>query len=80
VSNLRASLNRVLQDKVADAMAVQKYDIPKPEVEGGFEEKYWSPLNTPVLNANNQVRYIIHRVEDVTEFIHLKQKGNEQKN
>src|ERR1700734_1389515 len=46
VRNLRASLQRVLQGKVADSMAVQKYDIRKPELEGGgFEERYWSPVN-----------------------------------
>ena len=38
--NLRASLERVLRDRVADAMAVQKYDIPRPAAEGGgFEER-----------------------------------------
>lgn len=79
VGNLRASLNRVLINKAPDAMAVQKYDIPLPETEGGgFEEKYWSPLNSPVLGADKDVTYIIHRVEDVTEFIRLKQKGKEQ--
>jgi hypothetical protein len=31
ISNLRSSLQRVLQDRVSDAMAVQKYDIPRPE-------------------------------------------------
>jgi len=42
------SLQRVLQDKTSDAMAVQKYDIRKPESEGGgFEERYWSPVNSP---------------------------------
>jgi signal transduction histidine kinase len=76
VGNLRASLNRVLQTQAPDAMAVQQYDIQKPD--GKFEEKYWSPLNTPVLNEKNEVTYIIHRVEDVTEFIRLKQQGNEQ--
>src|SRR6188768_1898343 len=71
--NLRASLERVLETRVADTMAVQKYDIPKPTTEGGgFEERYWSPLNTPVLDANGVVKYIIHRVEDVTDFVRLK--------
>jgi signal transduction histidine kinase len=79
VSNLRASLNRVLQTRAPDAMAVQKYDIPRPASEGGgFEERYWSPLNTPVLNRNGEIDFIIHRVEDVTEFIRLKQQGVEQ--
>ena len=50
VSNLRDSLERVVRYKVADTMAVQKYDIRKPDAEGGgFEERYWSPANSPVL-------------------------------
>jgi signal transduction histidine kinase/DNA-binding response OmpR family regulator len=73
VRNLRTSLQRVLQDKTSDAMAVQKYDIRKPESEGGgFEVRYWSPVNSPVLGPTGKVLYIIHRVEDVTEFIRLK--------
>ncbi|HWZ97343.1 MAG TPA: response regulator [Candidatus Dormibacteraeota bacterium] len=76
VRNLRTSLERVLREKVADAMAVQKYDIRRPESEGGaFEQRHWSPANSPVLGPNNEVLYIIHRVEDVTEFVRLKQQG-----
>src|SRR5690242_6160552 len=49
VSNLQSSLRRVLQNRVSDAMAVQKYDIRRPESQGGgFEERYWSPCNFPV--------------------------------
>jgi two-component system, cell cycle sensor histidine kinase and response regulator CckA len=48
---------------------VQKYDIRRPDREGGgFEERHWSPTNTPVL-ADGTLRYIIHRVEDVTDFV-----------
>ncbi len=72
-SNLRASLNRVLVTKKADSMAVQKYDIRNPD--GSFEEKYWSPVNTPILNDKGEVIYIIHQVEDVTEFVRLKQQS-----
>ena len=50
VQNLRASLERVLKDRVPDAMAVQKYDIRKPQ--GGFEERFWSPVNSPVLDPD----------------------------
>jgi signal transduction histidine kinase len=77
--NLRISLERVLADRVPDTMAVQKYDIRKPESEGGgFEERFWSPVNTPVFDAEGSVRYIIHRVEDVTEFVCARQHGREQ--
>ena len=79
VRNLRASLLRVIQDKTPDTMAVQKYDIRKPESEGGgFEERFWSPVNSPVFGPDKGVVYIIHRVEDVTEFIRLKQQTLEQ--
>ena len=79
VRNLNASLERVLKGGVSDVMAIQKYDIRRPETEGGgFEERYWSPVNSPVLSNDGRIKYIIHRVEDVTEFIRLKQKGSEQ--
>ena len=64
VSNLRWSLETVLSSKAANAMAIQKYDIRRPD--GAFEERFWSPLNKPVLNARGEVFYIIHSVEDVT--------------
>jgi formate hydrogenlyase transcriptional activator len=79
VRNLHASLQRVLQGKIPDTMAVQKYDIRKPDSEGGgFEERYWSPVNAPVLDPDGQVTYIIHRVEDVTEFVRRRQKDAQQ--
>jgi signal transduction histidine kinase len=74
VRNLQASLTRVIRDGVTDAMPVQKYDIRRPEPEGGgFEERFWSPVNSPVFGRGDQVAYVIHRVEDVTDFLHMKQ-------
>src|SRR5262249_44165067 len=79
VSNLSASLDRVRHDSVADTMAVQKYDIRRPDEEGGgFEERFWSPRNIPVLDDRRQLAYIIHRVEDVTDFVRLEERGTEQ--
>jgi signal transduction histidine kinase/ActR/RegA family two-component response regulator len=75
VRNLRASLERVRATRRPDAMAVQKYDIQRPESEGGgFEERHWSPLNAPVLDEHGRLRYVVHRVEDVTAFV----RANEQ--
>ncbi len=70
LSNLRASLNRVLLTAAPETMAIQKYDIRRPD--GTFEERYWSPINSPVLGADRRVEYLIHRVEDVTEFMQQK--------
>lgn len=79
VANLSASLRRVLESRSADSMAVQKYDIRRPQEDGGgFEERYWSPVNSPVFSANGELAYIIHRVEDVTDFVRLKQNNQRQ--
>ena len=79
VRNLKSSLRRVLRDRTADTMPVQKYDIRRPEGAGrGFEERYWSPINAPVFGPDGQLAYIVHRVEDVTEFILQKQKKDLQ--
>jgi signal transduction histidine kinase len=76
VANLSASLDRVLRDRVADRMAIQKYDIRAPE--GGFEERYWSPVNTPILGPTGEVEYILHAVKDVTDMVRLEASGNAQ--
>ncbi len=70
VSNLRASLNAVLQNRAGDTMAIQKYDVRRTD--GIFEERFWSPINSPILGIEGQVEFIIHRVEDVTEFVRQK--------
>jgi len=74
-SNLRESLDRVLQTRRADTMPVQKYDIRGPD--GEFEVRYWSPKNQPILSASGEVMYILHRVEDVTELVRANELGDE---
>ncbi len=79
VSNLKASLQRVLASHEPDWMPLQKYDIRRPDSEGGgFEERYWSCLNSPVLDEQGVLRLITHRAEDVTEYVQLRQRGAEQ--
>ncbi|MFV8356384.1 PAS domain S-box protein [Flavobacterium sp. XS1P32] len=67
-SKMRASFNWVIKNKTADTLPIVRYDIPKRTSEsGGFESKYWKVINSPILDANNNVKYIIQRSEDVTE-------------
>ena len=69
VNNLHASLKRVLETRRADTMAVQRYDVRGPS--GAFEERYWSPINLPLLAEDGGVVLLIHRAEDVTELVRL---------
>jgi protein-histidine pros-kinase len=76
VSKLHASFKRVLETGAPDTMAIQKYDIRRPD--GTFEERYWSPINSPVLGNDHTIEFLIHRVEDVTEFVREKSQPPSQ--
>ena len=76
-ARLRASLDRVRQHKVADTMPVQQYDIRRPG-SGEFETRFWSVMNSPVLDHNRNLLYIINRAEDITEYIRLKERQARQ--
>lgn len=76
VRNLKASWGRVLATGEADVLAAQRYDIPVVARPGVFEERWWSTVNTPVLDRDGHVAWIIHRVEDVTTFMHARRARN----
>ncbi|MFJ3875842.1 PP2C family protein-serine/threonine phosphatase [Streptomyces sp. NPDC090077] len=67
--NLYASLRRVVADGEPDTMALQRYDVEDPQRPGVWEERYWSPVNVPVLAPDGTVALLLHRVEEVTELI-----------
>ncbi len=67
-ANLIASLERVKATLMKDAMAVQKHPIINPDT-GALEDRYWTPLNSPVLDADGRLIAIIHRTEDITEYM-----------
>ncbi|MFH9247319.1 PP2C family protein-serine/threonine phosphatase [Streptomyces lydicus] len=67
--NLLASLERVVATGERDTMALQRYDIEAPGRPGVCAERYWSPVNSPVLDAAGRVQLVVHRVEDVTEIV-----------
>ncbi|HEY4940197.1 MAG TPA: PAS domain-containing protein [Rhizomicrobium sp.] len=71
VQNLRASLLKVLKTREIDRMSIQKYDIERRGI-GGFEVRYWSPLNIPVLGPDGYVKWIIYTVEDMTELANMR--------
>ena len=80
ISNLRRSLDSVLLKKTSDKVDFIKYDIQKPASEGGaFEERYWKTINSPILDSNDNVSYIMMVVEDVTKRKKLVSKNKQLK-
>ncbi|RYF19731.1 MAG: response regulator [Oxalobacteraceae bacterium] len=65
--NLRASLAHVAATGTFHRMALQRYDIRRPD--GTFDERWWQPFNAFVPGANDRGAYILHTVEDVTASV-----------
>lgn len=76
-NNLRTSLERVLRTGQPDTMAPQRYDLRRPD--GTFEERYWTPVNSPIFGPDGRLAYIVHRVEDVTEYLHVEQERAQER-
>ncbi len=75
VHNQRQSFARVIATRTPDRLPLQRYDVARPPSGGGgFEERYWRALNSPVLDAEGRVQYILHSVEDITETVRAKQR------
>jgi PAS domain S-box-containing protein len=70
VRNLTSSLERVLATRKADVMPVQRYAVS--DATGAFVERWWNPVNTPVLDGDGKVLLVIHRVEEVTDLVRLR--------
>lgn len=65
VQNLQASLQRVASTRCLETMPVQQFDLCLPaEAGGGFEARFWLPVNSPVLGEDGQVELLIHRVHE----------------
>ncbi len=64
VKILRASLERVLALRRSESVPDFNYDVVRPD--GAFEERWWNPTNSPVLDHNGVVEAILHNANDVT--------------
>ena len=71
-SELRASLLRVLKTRQPDQMPIVRYDVQGAS--GPFHARWWQVVNTPILGEDGYVKWIIHRAEDVTEIVELRER------
>ena len=76
---LKRSLNQVIATGQTQRLAQVRYALERPASEGGgFEERFWNVVNVPVKDGEGRVRYIIHRVEDVTAQLHAQDLARAQ--
>ncbi len=74
VEKLARSLQKVIATKETDTMTLTHYDVPGKS--GDFMEKFWNPVNTPVISNTGELAYIIHSAEDTTEKLKKIQGGD----
>lgn len=68
-----ASFERVIRTGAPDTMVLLRFDILRPEAEGGgFEVRYWSITHTPVINDAGEVELVLQHPIDVTELERLR--------
>ena len=80
-SLLRQSIDKTFRGKKANYFEVMRYDIARPEADGGgFETRYWEASHTPVLDQSGNVKYIIRRTANVTARELAKQAQLETEN
>jgi len=68
---LRASFDRVINEKVTDHLPLIAYAISLPDGQG-FEERFWSATHTPLFNEAGELISILQHTVDVTELHHLR--------
>jgi len=79
VRNVSNSFRKVIATKASHRMPPLKYDIRRPSEKGGeFEERYWSAINSPLLDDDGELQFIVHCVEDVTELVRLRRIEQEK--
>jgi PAS domain-containing protein len=74
VSDLRASLTKVMKTRTTDTMPVLKYAVQRRHSDGVYEERYWRVTNAPILGPDGFVSLIINVAEDVTAFMKAQEK------
>ncbi len=69
VANLSASFEKVFRTARRDHMPLQRYDIPAGGDPVTFVRRFWTPVNTPLLDETGRPTGALHHVEDVTIIV-----------
>src|SRR5690606_14218249 len=80
VRELRASLDRVRETGRPNTVPLQRYTVPGRDRKGEFEERFWSVADAPLYDGDGALRYIVHRIEDVTDIVHSTRSGIGEEN
>ncbi|MFE2581695.1 PP2C family protein-serine/threonine phosphatase [Streptomyces sp. NPDC059378] len=72
-SKVQASLLRAAETGERDTMALRHTEVENPERPEARTDRYWTQINIPVFGPDGRVALLLHRVEEVTEFIRARE-------
>jgi PAS domain S-box-containing protein len=64
--DLRALMERAIREREPVGVELLRYDIP---VGDGFEVRWWSTCETPILGEDGEVTHLLHTPTDVTDLV-----------
>lgn len=75
---LTRSFNNVLASKQPDRISFIQYNLPNTVVTNlnKSDERYWAVVNTPILDEQGNVQYILNQPTDITELVILKESSD----
>lgn len=78
-NDLQASLRRVLETRAQDVAGPIRHDVEESDRPGVLAERYWSPINAPVLDSDGHVVLVVHRLEEITDLVRSSGSGSDQR-
>jgi two-component system sensor kinase FixL len=78
LNHVRSAIAEAFRTGRPSRLRAQKFDIAGPDARGGgFEERCWDIVDTPVLDAAGQVVCVIHSCADVGDAVRREQAAAE---
>lgn len=66
---LRASYTEVVEHERPSSVGTIRYDMTSEDSGGEYTERYWSSRSLPIFDEDGELLHILHRVDEVTDFI-----------
>lgn len=67
IYNLYTSLRAAAEHHQPQVMALQRYDTQGPD--GSWQERWWRPTNTPLMDLDDRLVFLLHTVDEATDEV-----------
>ncbi len=68
-ARMRTALRSVIRSREPGVLPMIRFDVPSAGAPRTLEERWWSPVVSPVVGAGGEVEHLVVQVEDVTATV-----------